>query len=486
MSDNITSDKLKLVEDGIKTVQFIQENREKLQKTYGRSAIQQPSTKDRTAAWETFISKDNPGENVHAGEHYSSEDYQSASCSGSSLPDGSNYSCRRVSDNSGNFQTERTNNKDRDDKDSLGSDGRNWKGDQRNCGGAIAGGDPGCCGIHESEGSNPYVTSDLEDYERITNFDIATSGNEDDYREAGITMIKDATPTDIEAALNEDNGKTHKRLRGISNFEVKDQYQEETDKPVKKGIDGNTASMSLKGKRTSGNGATQSVLQSPLNQNSPHAYVENAQGPARDAERMNSNLDRDKSNSEQDEIQSKLDKILENQNMILKKLDIVYEVREEINSIQKVLRNQGLSLSVIDSCLNDLMIAIPSQGKDQSSKNVDTNPDLKLVIGRDNRRGLSDLTDRKQSIKDVKFGEDIYKCYPIDKRYMQEPLNFNTNNAANFVPQDDNISLSVVMAMIDRKVKDKSKVERLKKLIMEGYGKIPLKEIYSQIIKLMN
>lgn len=48
-------DKLALVENGLEIVEFIQKNKEQIQKTYGRSTIQEPSIRDRTKAWENFI-----------------------------------------------------------------------------------------------------------------------------------------------------------------------------------------------------------------------------------------------------------------------------------------------------------------------------------------------------------------------------------------------------------------------------------------------
>nr|UCY33673.1 phosphoprotein P [Henipavirus hendraense] len=48
-------DKLDLVNDGLNIIDFIQKNQKEIQKTYGRSSIQQPSTKDRTRAWEDFL-----------------------------------------------------------------------------------------------------------------------------------------------------------------------------------------------------------------------------------------------------------------------------------------------------------------------------------------------------------------------------------------------------------------------------------------------
>nr|WKR82403.1 V protein [Henipavirus nipahense] len=48
-------DKLELVNDGLNIIDFIQKNQKEIQKTYGRSSIQQPSIKDRTKAWEDFL-----------------------------------------------------------------------------------------------------------------------------------------------------------------------------------------------------------------------------------------------------------------------------------------------------------------------------------------------------------------------------------------------------------------------------------------------
>nr|4CO6_D Chain D, Phosphoprotein [Henipavirus nipahense]4CO6_E Chain E, Phosphoprotein [Henipavirus nipahense]4CO6_F Chain F, Phosphoprotein [Henipavirus nipahense] len=48
-------DKLELVNDGLNIIDFIQKNQKEIQKTYGRSSIQQPSIKDQTKAWEDFL-----------------------------------------------------------------------------------------------------------------------------------------------------------------------------------------------------------------------------------------------------------------------------------------------------------------------------------------------------------------------------------------------------------------------------------------------
>nr|AEB21228.1 phosphoprotein P [Henipavirus hendraense] len=59
-------DKLDLVNDGLDIIDFIQKNQKEIQKTYGRSSIQQPSTKDRTRAWEDFLQST-------SGEHEQAE-----------------------------------------------------------------------------------------------------------------------------------------------------------------------------------------------------------------------------------------------------------------------------------------------------------------------------------------------------------------------------------------------------------------------------
>ncbi|AFP87275.1 phosphoprotein P [Cedar virus] len=50
-------DKLQLIEDGLSTINFIQENKEKLQHSYGRSSIREPPTSVRVEEWEKFIRK---------------------------------------------------------------------------------------------------------------------------------------------------------------------------------------------------------------------------------------------------------------------------------------------------------------------------------------------------------------------------------------------------------------------------------------------
>ncbi|AFH96007.1 phosphoprotein [Ghana virus] len=53
-------DKESLVDNGIKIIEFIQKNKDEIQKTYGRSQIQEPRTRERAAAWELFIRGENP------------------------------------------------------------------------------------------------------------------------------------------------------------------------------------------------------------------------------------------------------------------------------------------------------------------------------------------------------------------------------------------------------------------------------------------
>uniref|UniRef100_A0AAU7T287 Non-structural protein V n=1 Tax=Gainesville rodent jeilong virus 1 TaxID=3163281 RepID=A0AAU7T287_9MONO len=235
MSEYSNKELTKLVQDGIETINFIQQNKEDIQKTYGRSAIEKPTTKERTKAWEAVSAgkaAEGGGRAGALGDRETGKEGTSQTSAGSTGSDGG---ITTKTPGSGSTHSRDPNNKVGNVENSAGVSG-------------TYGGDPGSKyntestdglprpgGAAKSGKRNPAVAIDPKDYDQIVSLDEETEKIESNPDYATTVTIRDATPVDFGTILEEDTSKTHKRLRGIT-MAALESIPETSDAPmIKKG-----------------------------------------------------------------------------------------------------------------------------------------------------------------------------------------------------------------------------------------------------------
>nr|QXU63471.1 P/V/W protein [Jeilongvirus sp.]QXU63479.1 P/V/W protein [Jeilongvirus sp.] len=481
-----TDPQIDLIENGIQTVQFIQNNRDEIQKTYGRSAISKPGTKERATAWEAYIESKIGDAAGSGGRGEGKDGNHEASGTESNSDNGQGGRSTPLPEGLERGSTTNRDNKGGDGEDSTGLNSGTGEISGREGSGANRGGDPISKRTDGAEGGNPDNEIADSDYDRINLLDQATEDHLAGREIPGKLEVREAKPSDIAEILGEEASKTHRRLRGIRNLSKSSESEDSDLSPVKKGIDGNTASMSSKGRLTSGSGAIRPVHLLPSNPISRSASADSARRPVRTVREISSDDDTSGlfAASGSDDISNKLDRVLENQTYIIQRLNLLAEMNEEIKGIKKILTNHSLTLSTLESYINDLMIVIPKSGDTGSDGDQERNPDLRMVVGRDHSRGLNDVTKNKKDV--LQFGEELGSLKTVDRDYLQDPLDFSKNNAANFVPDEGPISRSIIYAMIRKRVKDPKTREELMDLVNESEGELPMRDMYYQMKEYIN
>nr|WPV62464.1 MAG: phosphoprotein [Jingmen rodent jeilongvirus 2] len=477
---------IELIENGIQTVQFIQNNRDEIQKTYGRSAIAKPGTKERTTAWEAYIEskigdasgQGRGGEGKDGGHQASSED-------------GNRDNGQGGFDQSLSEDMERKSSSDRDHK---GGNGENTSGvnsgaredSGRESGRADRGGDTISTGADGTQGGDTPDEIADSDYDRINLLDQATEDHLAGKEIPGKLEVREARASDIAEILGEEASKTHRRLRGIRNLSKSSESEDGESSPVKKGIDGNTVSMFSRGRPISASGAIRPVHLSPSTPISRSASADSARKHVQTVREISSDDDTGcfLPTSGSDDVLNRLDRLLENQTYIIQRLNLLAEMNEEIKGIKKILTNHSLTLSTLESYINDLMIVIPKSGENQADQTEEKNPDLRMVVGRDRSRGLQDVARSRRNA--TPFGEELGSLKEVDPVFLQEPLDFEKNNAANFVPEDSPISRSIIYAMIRKRVKDPTTRDELMELVDSSADELPMRDMYYQMKDYIN
>nr|QZU27216.1 phosphoprotein [Kanhgag paramyxovirus] len=515
MSQNLQEKQLESINNGLSAIEFIQKNKDEIQRTYGRSSITGPTTRDRAAAWEDFIS-----ENSGSGDG-------SDSAPGSQKVNEEGFSCRVVGyyghshDRPGVSEGLKCTTVS--DRDNSGRDGQddsvsNDTGIHRHT----------VCGIpddcirgaewsrdDESEGSiakdrdNDASSKRVHEQQIIDGLKKNVSGR--------ITSVVDnpITKESFEGILGGDDCLPPKRLTNISvmNKITGEKSSDEEESVVKKGIEENSRLKKLAIKSSLNSGATPFVPRSHLYPDLKNVDVVNVPRDATNAS-MTSMSSPDSVNSFcQTTLESKLDKILENQNTIITRLQELPKIKSEIENIKRILNNHGLVLSTVENYISDLMIVIPGSGQDTKSKPI--NPDLRMVIGRDNTRGLNEVTvdddyevkvdentglisliDKKSKNQDqykrkesksvntnfdpqdsTKKIKSILKQKRIDDKHILKELDNTKSHAANYVPSEDEISMKTILTLIDLNISSPKVRDELKSLVFEFESNMSITEI---------
>nr|UQM99512.1 V protein [Meliandou uranomys virus] len=230
-----TDPNIDLINNGIQTIEFIQSHRDEVQKTYGRSAISKPGTKERTAAWETYLENQ---DNDAGGQRRRGEGEESSHESGGQDGNGHHGQDKRAGllsesetrNSSGSGDNERG-----DDKNSSQLNVGAGEGGGREGNGTGGGRSSERKGADGTEGGDSIGTIDDNDYDRIRLLDQATEDHLAGREPPGHLEIREAQPSDIAEILGEDTSRTHRRLRGIKSMSRQSASLDEEASPVKKG-----------------------------------------------------------------------------------------------------------------------------------------------------------------------------------------------------------------------------------------------------------
>lgn len=441
-----------LVNDGIQTAQFFQKNQENIQKTYGRSAIGLPTTKDRITAWEA-VTEASHGEPVQLGGG-DREEQGGEQAEGEINSDGNGYSGEEVpsGSNTSAVQLQGSYNQVWDGENAPPYSG----GERGNTGYQYGGPDPGQTadtgGGDQPHGGTTYSTVDAGDLRQMMIFDHETSAIEVGASKNNTMKIRNATEEDLGNVMSEGTSKIHKRLRGVAAMTDPLPVPRTTGGPVKKGTEESSVSTILGGRPTSGSGAIPNVHPSLLLLPSQNVHAESAPECVQDVSKTGSTCQSSKAEQNSPGIESKIDLLLGNLEKISRALDVLPEIREEIRNINKKITNLSLGLSTVEGYIKSMMIIIPGSGKPGNGDTPEVNPDLKAVIGRDNTRGLAEV--KSQRINLESLTDDPPSLGTIDESHIVKDLDFTKSNAANFAPTNRFSSVLTMFNMIKEEVKD--------------------------------
>ncbi|WJL29481.1 phosphoprotein [Ninapo virus] len=474
----------KLVKDGIETVEFLQQNPENFQKTYGRSAIQKPSTRARIEAWESIAPHNDNTNTPHQGSKGVEEGAVENPSSGA---DGNNGGSRAEAETYGVFPTSGEEDGDKQvwhDADCGECSGGPGDAATNRLPSVGEGGGSNPSGDQEPQGYHPDGEVDAGEYRQIMMVDHEMAAGEVTTSKKPTVAVRHATPEDFENVFDEAAPKVHRRLRGISTMETSTPTRPERSGPVKKGTDESTASTRLGDVQLSGSGAIPNVHPSLLHQPSSDADAENAQGSVQDVSKTGSTIQSEPPPQHSTDLERKIDVLLSSVEALGKKMDLLPEVKEEIKNINKKITNLSLGLSTVESYIKSMMIIIPGSGKEQKSEQADINPDLKAVIGRDRTRGLKEVSTPKSNLESLE-GADTYDV-DVDESHLIKDLDFSQPNAANFIPQDDSASYQTIVAMIKSEIKSKKQQRQLFKWLESALMEYTMAEIYTNIREVLD
>ncbi|UQM99603.1 V protein [Meliandou praomys virus] len=235
MTHYSTEELKKLVNDGMETIEFIQQNKEDLQKTYGRSAIEKPTTKERTAAWEQF--RESVDKRDVAGPRGVGCSDRAQKADGSDVSRGVESDQIKAKTKTAPQKAPRKSKSDKNSTAGTSSDISGGNGATTESGNDVVPKRGSADGerVESSPGNNQAGGVDVADYNQILNFDAETSKVETDPGHPTTMLIRDATAEDLGNVLTQETGNVHKRLRGIASSTLEPIEEGNIIRGVKKG-----------------------------------------------------------------------------------------------------------------------------------------------------------------------------------------------------------------------------------------------------------
>nr|WPV62355.1 MAG: phosphoprotein [Jeilongvirus beilongi] len=476
MSDYTPEALQQLVKNGIKTIELLQQSPENFQKTYGRSAIQEPSTRARVQAWESLNpNHDNTGNKSEGGQGVKEGTNQSSGTGNAAIDGGHGEQSQSYRSN----QETGITGADQQVWDAAYNDGNSGRDRGNTSGGFPSTGERGDIkqpGDQEFEGYHPDGPVDAREYNQISSMDHEMSAAELFGSTTQLTSMRNATTDDFAKVFEEGTPKVHRRLRGITAVVPAPRTTGGAANPVKKGTDENTVSTLLGDVQLSGSGAIHNVHPSLLHQPKKNAHAENAQSSVQDVSTTGAIGQSNEASYSNQEIEGKLNLVLKELDSISKRLDYLPEIKEEIKNINKKITNLSLGLSTVENYIKSMMIIIPSSGKNETKDPPEVNPDLKAVIGRDKTRGLKEVALQRSDLESLELPSTPRT--EIDPKYITQELDFSRSNAANFVPTEDSGSFYTIVAMIKDEIDEVKRQQELIDWVSSAMLKFPTEQIY--------
>ncbi|UED37224.1 phosphoprotein [Jeilongvirus chaetodipodis] len=479
MSEYRIADLSKLVKDGIQIVQSLQEEQEaKRARSASESTdgaySERPEVQPRTK----LPSADCSGHSYTGGPGISTGDKQESSEESCRIF-GHSSSQASLSESDRNWRAHYHVN--RDDKNPIGDNngdgGANIRSDGRPESDRAP--MPGRNGEPQAGGSSG--SGDHADYATILDRDVTSLLAEEIGPQSVGMEIKEATESDIEEVLSQSSLKCRRRLRGMEEIRAEMENMSQACNPVKKGIEESTVLTTLQEERMSDRGVTRSVLKSEQHRLVRSVSVGTVPNDALDVKIPDGILSRSDAMKDyaQKTLDEKVEDIIYNQRIILTRLQEMSFIKEEVMDIKRLLTNHSITLSTIEGYISSLMIVIPGSGRSDNDDNKEVNPDLKPVIGRERTRGLKEISEKKITIT----ADDLFNTTPnkVDKRYLQEELDFKKNNAANFVPDDEIEAMSIIIHMIETTIGKNNKSRDLIRWVREQLGHTDIVKLYELI-----
>nr|QJD08299.1 phosphoprotein [Rinderpest morbillivirus]QJD08978.1 phosphoprotein [Rinderpest morbillivirus] len=280
-------------------------------------------------------------------------------------------------------------------------------------------------------------------------------------------------------------------------------------KPIKKGTDVKSVSSGTMTESSSTGGATQPAQRPPWGPSGPNASAENAlasvsnasmtQGSKTGSGTTASQMSQSNTGNEDDyddelfsdiqDIKTALAKLHEDQKIIITRLESLLSLKGEIDSIKKQISKQNISISTIEGHLSSIMIAIPGFGKDPNdpTADVDINPDLRPIIGRDSGRALAEVLKKPSSDRQSKdpSKSGIESKGLLKKEFQLKPIGNKSSSAIRFVPDGSAASRSVIRSIIKSSHLGEDRKNYLMSLLNDIQGSKDLAQFHQMLVKII-
>nr|QDA18218.1 P/V/C protein [Feline morbillivirus]QDA18230.1 P/V/C protein [Feline morbillivirus]QDA18236.1 P/V/C protein [Feline morbillivirus]QDA18242.1 P/V/C protein [Feline morbillivirus]QDA18248.1 P/V/C protein [Feline morbillivirus] len=234
--------------------------------------------------------------------------------------------------------------------------------------------------------------------------------------------------------------------------------------------------------------STQPVNDFNVNVNNVRQPVLNVNNEHSDSKTTMSNLHSDIEDKSEISIQDIYNLILgfkDDYRKLSNKLDMVLEMKQDIDNLKKSSAKVQLALSTIEGHLSSVMIAIPGSGIDSTGdeKKDQMNPDLKPLLGRDHCRAFREVTN---PLDETSLANSPTKhVAKINKNYTLQKINKNETSAIKFVPNDSHASVSTIRSIIRSSNLDQDLKTKLLTILSQIRGTDNIKEFYEKVMMLI-
>nr|QMU24753.1 phosphoprotein [Measles virus genotype D8] len=282
-----------------------------------------------------------------------------------------------------------------------------------------------------------------------------------------------------------------------------------SETPIKKGTDARLASFGTEIASLLTGGATQCARKSPSEPSGPGAPVENVPecvsnaaltqewtpesgttiSPRSQNNEEGGDYYDDELFSDVQDIKTALAKIHEDNQKIISKLESLLLLKGEVESIKKQINKQNISISTLEGHLSSIMIAIPGLGKDPNdpTADVELNPDLKPIIGRDSGRALAEVLKKpaaSRQLQGMTNGRTSSRGQLL-KEFQLKPIGKKMSSAVGFVPDTGPVSRSVIRSIIKSSRLEEDRKRYLMTLLDDIKGANDLAKFHQMLMKII-